>query len=166
MNSLCERRSREAISDILNRCSRYASLLEHREPLRFSSRTERSEVRIEKTTIGVLDTLRYSNTDHQRFSSNPERSKGCIEKTTICLLDTLRYSNTENHCGFRVEPNEVRFVSRKPLSVFSIRFATRRPIISGFRVILSEAKDVSRKPLSVFSIRFATRRPRYTPVFE
>jgi hypothetical protein len=105
--------------------------------------------------IGVLDTLRYSNTEiHSgfrvepnkvrfvsrkllsvfsihfvtrtprsiRFSSRTERSEVHIEKTTIGLLDTLRYSNTENHCGFRVEPNEVRFVSRKPPSYFLISF--------------------------------------------
>jgi len=40
-------------------------------------------------------------------------------------------------------------------SVFSIRFATRRPNRTGFRVALSEAKGVSRKPLSIFSIRIA-----------
>jgi hypothetical protein len=65
----------------LNHYFRHASLLEHREPLRFSSRTERSEVRIEKTTIGVLDTLRYSNTEYSRFSSRTERSEVRIEKT-------------------------------------------------------------------------------------
>jgi len=115
-----------------NRCSRYASLLEHRkafgfrvEPnevrfvsrkplsvfsirfatrtpksIRFSSRTERSEVRIEKTSIGVLDTLRYSNTEYSRFSSRTERSEVRIEKTTNGVLDTLRYSNTEKHSVF------------------------------------------------------------------
>ena len=62
-----------------------------------------------------------------RFSSRTERSEVRIEKTTIGVLDTLRYSNTENYSGFRVEPNEVRFVSRKPFSVFSIYFVTRTP---------------------------------------
>jgi hypothetical protein len=40
----------------------------------------------------------------------------------IDVLDALRYSKTDYN-GFRVEPNEVRFVSRKPLSVFSTRIA-------------------------------------------
>jgi len=40
----------------------------------------------------------------------------------IGVLDTLRYSNTDKN-GFRVEPNEVRFVSRKPLLIFSLRIA-------------------------------------------
>jgi len=44
----------------------------------------------------LLDTLRYSKTEHQRFSSKTERSEVCIEKTTIGLLDTLRYSKTEH----------------------------------------------------------------------
>jgi len=93
--------------------------------------------------------------------------------------------------GFRVEPNEVRFVSRKPSigfpetirnsstgqkSIFSIRFFIRRPITNGFRVKPNEVRFVSRKPSigfpetirnsstgqkSIFSIRFFIRRPTY-----
>jgi len=45
--------------------------------------------------IGVLDTLRYSNTEkHPGFRVELERSEGCIEKIIIGLLDTLRYSKT------------------------------------------------------------------------
>jgi hypothetical protein len=112
----------------LNHYFRHALLFEHRELFRFSSSTEQSEGRIEKTSIGVLD--------------------------------TLRYSNTEIHSGFRVKPNEVRFVSRKPFSVFSIHFATRTPNTTGFRVEPNEVRFISRKPFSVFSIHFATRTPR------
>ena len=66
--------------------------------------------------------------------------------------------------GFRVEPNEVRFVSRKPLHYWSSRYdkfhlSTRRPITGGFRVKPNEVRFVSRKPLSVFSIHFVTRTP-------
>jgi len=77
--------------------------------IRFSSRTERSEVHIEKTTIGVLDTLRNSNTEYSRFSSRTERSEVRIEKTILSLLDTLRYSNTEySRFSSRTERSEVR----------------------------------------------------------
>jgi len=94
-----------------NRCSRYAALLVF--SIRFATRTpnrtrissspERSEGCIEKTTtIGVLDTLRYSCS---RYAS---------------LLE----HRTEP--GFRVDTSEASGVSRKPLqSVFSIRYATR-----------------------------------------
>jgi hypothetical protein len=48
-------------------------------------------------------------------------------------------------------------------SVFSIRFATRRPRQNGFRVEPNEVRYRIEKTTmikSVFSIRFATRRPR------
>jgi hypothetical protein len=69
-----------------------------------------------------------------------------------------------------------KFVSKKLLSVFSIRFATRRPNRTGFRVEPNEVRFVSRKPSiglpetirnsstgqkSIFSIRFFNRRPTY-----
>jgi hypothetical protein len=50
-------------ANILNRSSRYASLLEDREPIGFRVELERSEVHIEETTVVILDTIRYSKTD-------------------------------------------------------------------------------------------------------
>jgi hypothetical protein len=52
----------------------------------------KTKVRIEKTVIGVLETLRYSKTDHKRFSSRTERSEVRIEKTIAYVLsERLRH---------------------------------------------------------------------------
>jgi len=60
----------------------------------------------------------------------------------------LRYSKTEIKRFSSRTWAKRKFVSRKPLSVFSIRFVTRRPTTNGFRVALSETKGVSRKQFS------------------
>jgi len=98
-----------------NRCSRYASLLEHREPIGF--RVEPNEVRfVSRKPLSVFSIRFATRTPKSiRFSSRTERSEVRIEKTIIGVLDTLRYSNTVNYSGFRVVLSNVKDVSRKPL---------------------------------------------------
>jgi hypothetical protein len=112
----------------------------------------------------------FPNDSQKEHSLRNRKNEKCLGKCEfiVGVLDTLRYSKTEIHSGFRVEPNEVRFVSRKPLSVFSIRFATRTPRTNRFSNGPKRSRGCIEKSitLSVFSIRFATRTPRTIAVFE
>jgi len=85
-----------------HRCSRYASLLEHRTKSGF--RVVLSEAKdISRKPLQSVFSIRFATRTPNEiwFSSSPERSEGHIEKTTtISVLDTLRYSNTERNLVF------------------------------------------------------------------